>query len=117
MLEYRDGQAQVEVGGLTMTVTSDQSLTANDQVYLAIRPEKVQIYPSGTPRTPDEERFGAVIVEEVFMGTDTRYMVELAPHTQIVVRQQNMNRAAGEFHLGQRVEVGWETIFARVLVS
>ena len=117
VLEYRDGQAQVEVGGLTMTVTSDQSLTANDQVYLAIRPEKVQIYPSGTPRTPDEERFGAVIVEEVFMGTDTRYVVELTPQTQIVVRQQNMNRAAGQFDVGQQVDVGWETVFARVLVS
>ncbi len=117
VLEYRDGQAQVEVDGLIMTVTSDQSLTANVQAYLAIRPEKVQIYPSSAPRTPDEERFGAVIVEEVFMGTDTRYVAELAPQTQIVVRQQNMNRAAGEFHLGQQVEVGWETIFARVLVS
>ena len=51
------------------------------------------------------------------MGTDTRYVVELASETQIVVRQQNMNIASTRFALGQRVDVGWETVFARVLVS
>ncbi len=111
VLEQSNGTARVQVAGLTMTAASDQSLTDNSNAYLAIRPEKVQMYAPDALRNPDEERFAGVIVEEVFMGTDTRYVVELAPQTQIVVRQQNTNIA------GQTVDVGWETVFARVLVS
>lgn len=117
VLEQSNGTARVQVAGLTMTAASDQSLTDNSNAYLAIRPEKVQMYAPDALRNPDEERFAGVIVEEVFMGTDTRYVVELAPQTQIVVRQQNMNTAASRFALGQTVDVGWETVFARVLVS
>jgi spermidine/putrescine transport system ATP-binding protein len=117
VLEQSNGTARVQVAGLTMTAASDQSLTDNSNAYLAIRPEKVQMYAPDALRNPDEERFAGVIVEEVFMGTDTRYVVELAPQTQIVVRQQNTNIAASRFALGQTVDVGWETVFARVLVS
>ena len=117
VVEQRNGTARVQVAGMTMTAASDQTLTDNSSAYLAIRPEKVQMYAPNAPRNPNEERFGGVIVEEVFMGTDTRYVVELAPQTQIVVRQQNMNIASSRFALGQMVDVGWETVFARVLVS
>ncbi len=117
VLESSNGTARVQVAGLSMSAASDQSLTANSDAYLAIRPEKVQIYATGAARNPNEERFAGVIVEEVFMGTDTRYVVDLAPQTQIVVRQQNMNIASSRFALGQTVDVGWETVFARVLVS
>ncbi|MBI3959179.1 MAG: ABC transporter ATP-binding protein [Chloroflexi bacterium] len=117
VVDYRDGSAHVQVAGMTMTASSDHALTANTDAFLAIRPEKVQMYPAGASHNPDEERFAGVIVEEVFMGTDTRYVVELAPQTQIVVRQQNMNVASSRFALGQTVDVGWEAVFARVLVS
>ncbi|RME50575.1 MAG: TOBE domain-containing protein, partial [Caldilineae bacterium] len=96
---------------------SDRRLSPGAQAYLAIRPEKVQLYPQGAAHRPEEERFSGVIVEAVFMGTDTRYVVELAPETRIVVRQQNMNQAAYQFGLHQQVDVGWETVFARLLVS
>jgi len=117
VVEHRNGAAQVQVAGMRMTAASDQQLKAGVEAYLAIRPEKVQLYTSGAARNPNEERFPGVIVEEVFMGTDTRYVVELAPQTQIVVRQQNMNIASSRFALHQKVDVGWETLFARVLVS
>ena len=117
VVAHSNGSAQVEVAGLRMTAASDQPLTVGLDAYLAIRPEKVQLYPQGAAQATEEERFPGVIVEEVFMGTDTRYVVELAPATQIVVRQQNMNVAAGRFALHQQVDVGWETVFARVLVS
>lgn len=117
VMDHRNGTAHVEVAGLTMTAATDQPLTNNSRAYVAIRPEKVHLYPQGAPHNPEEERFVGVIVEEVFMGTDTRFVVELTPETQIVVRQQNMNQAAGRFALGQQVDVGWETVFARVLVS
>lgn len=117
VVDHRNGTAHVQVAGMTMSAASDQSLTDDSNAYLAIRPEKVQLYGPDAPRTPNEERFAGVIVETVFMGTDTRYVVELAPQTQIVVRQQNMNTASSRFALGQTVNVGWETVFARVLVS
>ncbi len=117
VVDHRNGTAHVQVAGLTMSASSDQTLTDNSSAYLAIRPEKVQLYGPDTPHNPNEERFAGVIVETVFMGTDTRYVVELAEDIQIVVRQQNRNIASTRFALGQTVDVGWETVFARVLVS
>ena len=110
--------AWVQVGqGIRVKAACDQAVSGEREATLAIRPEKIHLHPAGSTGGQGEDVFPGRIVEAVFMGTDTRYVVELEPGVQLVVRYQNVNAATERFREGETVAVSWRPISARVLLS
>ena len=59
------------------------------------------------------------VVETVYLGTATQYLVELAPGVRLVAIENNTQTASSEkrFARGSRVTIGWLPEHGRVLRS
>ncbi|MCI0577343.1 MAG: ABC transporter ATP-binding protein [Chloroflexi bacterium] len=148
-------QATIQIGDFPVLGTTDgRQLGVGQRVTLAIRPEKVQLYPrtgNGLERTwleaeefarlfggalpqsvaeaivPEEENDPAgknhVVVngrirEAIYIGTDTRYRVQLADQVDLFVRVQNFGtRYDTTFDVGDEVYVHWLADNAQVLTE
>ena len=109
--------AQVEVtldGVCVAATTGEGPLAPGDTVTLTLRPEKMLL----APAAEGEQGVAGTILESVYIGTDTRYVVRLDEGQTVVVRSQN---AAGSqphsYAVGDRVRVWWHGGDARVLVE
>jgi ABC-type Fe3+/spermidine/putrescine transport system ATPase subunit len=85
-----------------------------DQVSVAIRPEKLTLIP------PDyrSDKLMASVSEVTYLGTDTRYIVEIPGGEKAAVRVQNtgINRAP-LFRIGDQVTVSYDLDDAQILTS
>jgi spermidine/putrescine transport system ATP-binding protein len=131
--------AQVQIAeGLVIEAGIDGgALEVGQQVTVAIRPEKVNLfategvvkYPDGTSdqaseykallqQDDDIDMVEATVVYVNYIGTDTRYIVEFGGGIRMVARVQNFGlRSETFFELGQRVNVFWDAETARVLTE
>jgi spermidine/putrescine transport system ATP-binding protein len=93
-----------------------QSLQPGQQVTFTVRPEKLRIRRAN--ETKADTGLGGQVKEVVYIGTDTRFIVELDIGSELVVRQQNRSaRDVGELQKGDAVEVQWAREDGRVLVE
>lgn len=123
-------------GTLVGAVMDDASLPTGQDVTVAIRPEKMTIYPSSGPVKRDDGTEGDVatyinalrqeansivipgrIKQSVYIGTDMRHIVTLGNSgTDVVVRIQNFGKKFDQkFEQGQQVYVYWLDDNARIL--
>lgn len=144
--------AQVQLEDTTIMGAADgRDLTTGQAVTLAIRPEKINLYPQGEveirqsgldqeelielfgEKLPEKtvidmgkylaaERNSVVIngrvTEAIYIGTDTRYRVELNGSTAVVVRVQNFgSRYDQTFTAGDDVYVHWAAENAQILTE
>lgn len=151
LLVERGEPATISIGDLTVLgVLNGREVTAGSPITLAIRPEKINIYPQGeVPVTkagidPEEMAvmFGAGagsgtvnmrqylalekdnvvipgrIAEAIYIGTDTRYRVDVAGHAELIVRLQNYgSRYDLLYGVGDEVFVHWAAENAQVLTE
>jgi len=143
--------ATISIGDLTVLgVLNGREVRAGSPITLAIRPEKINIYPQGeVPVTkagidPEEMAvmFGAGagsgtvnvrqylalekdnvvipgrIAEAIYIGTDTRYRVDVAGAAELIVRLQNYgSRYDLLYGVGDEVFVHWAAENAQVLTE
>lgn len=111
-----DGHAQVIVGGsVVYAEVNGAALSPGQQVTLTVRPEKLTLT---RPEETDSPGLIGVVRETVYIGTDTRFVIDLASGEHIVARLQNIgDRGLGEFAVGEPVKVLWACQDARALVS
>jgi spermidine/putrescine transport system ATP-binding protein len=118
VLNYGDGMAAVSVAGvLTLKAACQTAVEVGQNATLTIRPEKMHLHREGEPVAKGEISFPGRIVEAVFLGTDTRFSIELAEGAVVDVRQQNIDVSAERFGRGQTVIVSWQPQSAQVLTS
>lgn len=92
-----------ESGGLSIKVFPDHVTTAGPAGILAVRPEKIQI---GRGRIPGMENvFAARIVDSLYYGTDTLFLVKLDRGPSLQVRKQNLKETG--IAKGDAVFIGW----------
>jgi spermidine/putrescine transport system ATP-binding protein len=85
-----------------------------DQVTVAIRPEKLTLMPP----VSRSEKLMATVAEVTYLGTDTRYIVEIPGGEKAAVRVQNTGiRHAPVFHVGDQVTVSYDLDDAQILTS
>lgn len=116
-VETVDGDmVQVSVSGERASAqVGDHRLVPGQSVILTVRPEKLVLSLSG--ETTGEALTGTVR-EVVYIGTDTRYIVELASGETLVTRVQNLGgRGLGHFATGDQVKVRWIPEDARTLTT
>jgi spermidine/putrescine transport system ATP-binding protein len=111
-----ESRAQISITGQTAHAqASEEPLTRGQPVTITVRPEKIVIGPSGAPGA---NGLTGSVRDVVYIGTDTRYVVQLASGEMIVARIQNVGgRGLGEYRLDDRVTVSWQPSDARVLTQ
>jgi spermidine/putrescine transport system ATP-binding protein len=120
ILHNQGGLATVTIAGsLTMQATCLDPVEPGQNVTLTIRPEKIHLHPTpnGVAPVPGETTFPGQIRHAVFLGTDTRFSVELADGAIVEVRHQNAQMGQESFAVGQPVTVSWPAHSAKILTS
>jgi spermidine/putrescine transport system ATP-binding protein len=97
---------------------SESTVGVGSKAVLSIRPEKIDVT-SAEMESSDNGRYNAhapgKIVDLVYLGTDTRYIVQVAGETNIVVRMQNTASSEHFFKPGDSVHVHWNHAHGRVM--
>jgi spermidine/putrescine transport system ATP-binding protein len=94
----------------------DASLAAGESVLVCVRPEKLRLGRKGGDGQASVE---GTIVETVYLGTATQYLVELAPDVRLVAIENNVNTAKRQNRLarGSKLSLGWLPEHGRILRS
>jgi spermidine/putrescine transport system ATP-binding protein len=108
------GRVQVVVGeSMVHAEANGVPLSPGQQVTLTVRPERLTLT---RPEEADKPGLTGVVRETVYIGTDTRFVVDLASGEHIVARLQNIgSKGLGEFSVGDPVKVLWACQDARAL--
>jgi len=105
----REDEPFVEVAldaGGQVWVTSGEQVRVGDRATVAVRPEKIVFHPD------DEKEYenspAGIIVDHIYIGSDTIYVVEFADGSVLRARNQNLNTFESS-HLarGLRVRLVW----------
>ncbi len=88
---------------------------AGESVFVCVRPEKLRL----GPKEDGQVSIEGTVVETVYLGTATQYMVELGPDLRLVAIENNVHTATKDQRLarGSRVTIGWLPEHGRVLRS
>ena len=100
-------EAMVRVGGATVRAVCGTRVAIGAPVVLAVRPEKITFGDTDSrTRTRDSNVLTAIVRDVTFVGEMHRYVLEIAPGTTVVLKQQHRfpikSRAAAE-----RAEIQW----------
>lgn len=88
---------------LPISIPCQQKFAVGQVVTLVIRPEKAMIHPEHYLDQPSLE---GTVVDVVYLGTDTRFVIRLTHQSSIVVRRQNVYRSNLDcFSMGERVQI------------
>ena len=120
----------------TKAALADPEMPTDTNVTLAVRPEKINLFPiegkvkfpdgtsdtaevykTGLLRDPDINITPGTIKTANYIGTDTRYTIDIGGH-DVVARLQNYGlRSDTSFKPGQPVNVFWDAETVRVLTQ
>jgi spermidine/putrescine transport system ATP-binding protein len=111
----RAGRAVVIVDDtLAVHVSVERLPGMNEDVTVAIRPEKISLH----TQPPDPQAVAGIVEEVIYTGTDTRYLVRLTEKAIVTVRQQNVGVGASvSFPVGTQVYLYWQPESARLLTA
>jgi len=105
-------------GGLTMTLPPDQGLSVGRQVQFSVRPEKIGVHPQSA--TSDwENQFVGKIVNKIYLGDSSHYVIELSPQENITVflKKERTGQQQLSFSVGDQVLVSWHRNDSVILVE
>jgi spermidine/putrescine transport system ATP-binding protein len=96
---------------------AEKNLALNEAAIVSIRPEKISLFHAGQAPTAGNHvaSIPGRIQQAIYLGTDTRYLIQVSSGVNLVARLQNMNGTENRFHPGDHVEVRWDAHHARVL--
>jgi len=106
----------VNVGSACITTLTDSiDLAPGQDVTLAIRPEKICV---GQESATSSQSLDGTVKEIVYIGTDSRFLIDLPTGETIVARVQNIGGRASTSHaVGELITIGWEPGDALILTS
>ncbi|MCB0017212.1 MAG: ABC transporter ATP-binding protein [Anaerolineales bacterium] len=109
----------IESKGVHMAGQSRHEFPVGKQVTLAVRPEKIHLHAGQETRQETGKVFvPGIITEMIYIGTDTRYRVDIPTGDHLFVRLQNLDSAAKEpFATGDGVLVEWAEHNAQILAD
>ncbi len=118
---------RIDDGTLIEGTHAQTTLKPDQDITVAIRPEKITLVPEGgsledLPGFLEHEAHRTEIPGVIFfanyIGTDTRYIVRIGEQIDVVVREQNVGtNFSTMFKPGQKVTVYWANENARVLTQ
>ncbi len=115
-----NGMAKVVVDEkIELDVGCSFEVLAGQQGTIAIRPEKIDLHADAMPATEEVAVLSGVIVDKVWIGTDTRFTVQLEGGSQVRVRHQNMRLRDPLVDLAynDKIYLSWQKQAALLLTS
>ncbi len=108
------GQSRLQVGDAQVDVRASQHpLTPGQEVLFTIRPEKITL---AAPDQAPTGALGGLVQEVIYIGTDTRYLLQLTSGQALIARLQNgCNAELNEFKKGDQAQVAWRPEDAHIL--
>jgi spermidine/putrescine transport system ATP-binding protein len=106
-------QARLALAEQDVWAPSEAPLAVGQPVTLVIRPEKVYL---SRPQANGRFRLQGRVHHVMYLGTDTRYTIELGRDRSLVALARNLN-GDGPLAPGEMVDVHWHTGDARVLTD
>ncbi len=100
-------RALVQIGSLHVTVASDQPLTLDQWVTVAVRPERIRLCPCS------RSLWTGQVEELIYSGKETRYRVRISPDVTLIVSSPGTNGVG----VGDRVGVEWDEQSLRLIDS
>ena len=89
---------------------SNVSVNIGQKVGVVIRPEKISLASTGLVE--------GQVLEIIYIGTDTRYIIRLKDDTSVTVREQNLDsNQANKYQKGDEVSLTWDPAHALVLTE
>ncbi len=115
-------EATVWVDGVAepmMLPVNGHSLSSGQDVTLTVRPEKLTLFPvDEAVGNANLQSATGTVRDIVYLGTDTRYLVELPSGEGLTVRQPNVGGHAGHaLAVGDAARVAWQPGDVRLLVG
>ena len=115
------------VNGQSTTVLIDEKLEMHlpvsaglpngAKVTVAVRPERLNLFYPKSSKQGEPNCAEGRVTETVYIGTDTRYIVQVTDKSSLVVRMQNLGEGMKVFEPGDEVAVGWDVDSARILTE
>jgi len=99
------GDALLEVQGQRMAMPTARVHSERDEVWVGVRPEKMQISRAGTP-TDGENAVTGVVTDASYIGVSTQYLVDLPWGQEVGVFAQNLS-TEGPLSTGDSVVLHW----------
>jgi spermidine/putrescine transport system ATP-binding protein len=97
-------------GAVPVQATGDGHVRNGQAVTVVIRPEKFNLEADGMVK--------GKIKEVIYIGTDTRYIVQLTERTEVVIREQNIDPSRmSQVREGDEIGVAWNPAHALVLTE
>jgi spermidine/putrescine transport system ATP-binding protein len=100
------GEVAVEVDSATITAPTERAVSSEGDVWVGVRPEKVQL------RAPDElgaaanHLRGGVVSDVSFVGVSTEYLVRMSWGQELTVFEQN-HTSSRRLRAGDEVDLSW----------
>jgi spermidine/putrescine transport system ATP-binding protein len=99
------GDALLEVQGARMAMPTARVHSERDEVWVGVRPEKMQISRAGTA-TEGENAITGTVTDASYIGVSTQYLVELPWGQEVSVFSQNLS-TEGPLSTGDDVVLHW----------
>jgi spermidine/putrescine transport system ATP-binding protein len=105
-------------GDLTVSLPPDQGLSVGQQVQFSVRPEKFRVDPENTT-TDWENQFVGEIVNKIYLGDSSHYVIALSPEDKITVflKKERTGQQQISYSVGDRVLVSWHRDDSVILVE
>jgi putative spermidine/putrescine transport system ATP-binding protein len=102
IVDHTEGETCLDVAGASMTAARRHNFVAGDRVVAAVRPERLTLSDSGPG-------LSGHVVDAIFLGNATRYIVRLQDGTDCSVLQAvGAVAEAGSLEPGQNVTLAWD---------
>ena len=99
------GEATLEVHGERMAMPTARVHSDRDEVWVGVRPEKMQISHAGTP-VNSENALTGVVTDASYIGVSTQYLVALPWGQEVSIFSQNLS-TEGPLSAGDDVVLHW----------
>jgi spermidine/putrescine transport system ATP-binding protein len=112
--QVEDHAVRLKTGQL-IPAQMDPAIPSGDSVFVCIRPEKLRLGAGEDGQVNIE----GTVVETVYLGTSTQYLVEVGSDTRLVAIENNTHTATSGDRLarGSKLTIGWLPEHGRVLRS
>jgi spermidine/putrescine transport system ATP-binding protein len=113
VVEDSDGRTTVRMStGAVLRCAGSDFARRGMNVVVSVRPETVSLAEDALAN-----RIEGTLARLTYLGDLVQYHVELDGGGELVMQQQNLGHASGQWRLGQRLAVGWHERDALVLVD
>jgi spermidine/putrescine transport system ATP-binding protein len=100
------GEVAVEVDSATITAPTERAVSSEGEVWVGVRPEKVQLRaPEEAGAAPNHLR-GGVVSDVSFVGVSTEYLVRMPWGQELTVFEQN-HTSSRRLRTGDEVDLSW----------